>query len=45
MTAEKYDQFASERGYYNDEYKANAYIIALGVKLTFKVGNNNKQVY
>ena len=31
MTAEKYDQFASERGYYNDEYKANAYIIALGV--------------
>ena len=49
MTAEKYDQFASEKGYYNDEYKANAYIIALGVNDVsrsleglYEIGNANE---
>ena len=32
MTAEKYvNKFADERGFWSDEYKAQAYIIALGV--------------
>ena len=31
MTAKHYDDFAREKEYYNDEYKSQAYIIALGV--------------
>ena len=31
MSAKEYDFFARERGLYNDEYKSQAYIIALGV--------------
>ena len=31
MTAKEYDRFARDRGFFNDEYKSQAYIIALGV--------------
>ncbi len=31
MTARKYDAFAREQGFYDDTYKAQAYILALGV--------------
>lgn len=31
MTARKYDAFAREKGFYDDAYKAQAYILALGV--------------
>ena len=31
MSAKCYDDFARENGFYNDEYKSQAYIIALGV--------------
>jgi lysophospholipase L1-like esterase len=31
MTAKEYNSFAKTNGFYNDEYKAQAYIIALGV--------------
>ncbi len=31
MTAMKYDAFAREKGFYDDAYKAQAYIMALGV--------------
>ncbi|MBE6690642.1 MAG: SGNH/GDSL hydrolase family protein [Ruminococcaceae bacterium] len=31
MTAKDYDRFARDKGFFDDEYKAQAYIIALGV--------------
>ena len=31
MTAKDYDRFARDKGFFNDEYKSQAYIVALGV--------------
>ena len=31
MTAREYNSFAKSNGFYNDEYKAQAYVVALGV--------------
>ena len=31
MTAKEYDRFARDKGYFSDEYKSQAYVIALGV--------------
>lgn len=54
MTAKGYHKFAEERGFWNDEYKCQAYIIALGVNdidherstlATGEVGDLDKEDY
>ncbi len=44
MTAMKYDAFARERGFYDTQYKAQAYILALGVNDVSKTLNGEMEL-
>lgn len=41
MHARKYDEFATERGFYDEKYKSQAYILALGVNDVSKIMNGD----
>lgn len=44
MTAKEYDTFARERNFFSDEYKCNAYIIALGVNDVTRILNGDLEM-
>lgn len=41
MTALRYDEFATDRGFYDEQYRSQAYILALGVNDVSKVMNGD----
>ena len=41
MHARKYDDFANEQGFYDEQYKSQAYILALGVNDVSKIMNGD----